>query len=151
MRAFNHALTGAAIGLVVTPPAAALGVALASHFAQDTLPHYGDDKHFTLNAPRFTYILLIDALLCGLLVLILREAQPNAWLMPSLCAFLATSPDLMWVPRYLRARRLGKDPGPRGFIQRFHHQLQWCERPWGWFAEGLWAVSAGFFIKTLLY
>jgi len=41
MTATNHALTGAAIGLLVGEPLIAVPAAIASHFICDALPHYG--------------------------------------------------------------------------------------------------------------
>jgi len=141
MRATNHALTGAVIGLTIANPALALPLAFLSHFAQDAIPHYDNKERFPLGSKQFTQTLLADAFLCGVLVLVLAVSAPERWLASAVCAFLATSPDLMWIPRYMYAERTGIDPGPKGVIQRFHALVQWCERKWGLFVEIPWFVG----------
>jgi hypothetical protein len=45
----NHVLSGAAIGAAVRRPVPALAIGVASHFALDALPHWGDwdsKRHF---------------------------------------------------------------------------------------------------------
>lgn len=65
MTATNHALTGAAIGLLVGEPLIAVPAAIASHFICDALPHYGrvgpDSK--TIGSKGFRNYLLSDAAL----------------------------------------------------------------------------------------
>jgi hypothetical protein len=42
----NHVLAGAVVGRVVGRPGAAFAVGVASHFAMDSVPHWGDDSIF---------------------------------------------------------------------------------------------------------
>lgn len=147
MRAINHAMTGAIIGLSVGNPVVAAGLAFASHFVFDALPHHVDNDRYPIGSKPFTWILLADAFLCVGLVAVLFVFLP--WwtaAVASLCAFLATSPDLMWVGRYVTARRTGSDPGVDGPIQRFHAWTQWSETPPGKWIE---FVAAALFVFVL--
>jgi hypothetical protein len=150
MRAINHALTGAAVGLVVTNPAIALPLAIMSHFVLDTVPHHTDDERFPKGSKAFNLILLADALLCGLLVLVLFFSVPGNWLLPAVCAFLATSPDLMWIRRFLVSLRTGNDPGPSGIVEEFHSIIQWKAWPGGVWIETAWAITALFVLSNLI-
>jgi hypothetical protein len=140
MRAINHALTGAVIGLSVSDPVIAMPVAFLSHFALDGLPHFGERKkdHGSKN---FRDLLILDALLCFGLVLLLAIWQPKHWLLAGSCAFLATSPDFMWVGKYLRARAGRKEHVAKNVVIRFHGKIQWFERPIGLFVELAWAPA----------
>jgi hypothetical protein len=74
--ASNHVVTGALIATAVAQPAAAIPLALASHFVLDALPHYGDvNKSSWLNR-NFKYILGIDLLLANLFLLAIIIMQP---------------------------------------------------------------------------
>ena len=42
----NHVLSGALVGLVAPSPATAFVAGVASHFALDSVPHWGDDSIF---------------------------------------------------------------------------------------------------------
>lgn len=150
MRAINHALTGAVIGLAISNPAVAVATAFLSHFALDLIPHFEDEKRAGVGTPAFTTILIADALACGLFVLVLLLTGSDDWFQASLCAFAATSPDLMWMPRYLRSRVLGYDPGPKGWLQQFHHHIQRYAWPGGFLVELPWAVGMIFLITKLI-
>jgi hypothetical protein len=147
MRAINHAMTGAIIGLSVGNPVVAAGLALASHFVLDAVPHHGDNRRYPISSRLFTKILMVDATLCVALVVMLFILLPW-WTAAavSFCAFLATSPDLMWIDRFMVARRKGGDPGIRGRIQWFHAKVQWSETPQGKWIE---LVAAVLFIYVL--
>lgn len=145
MRAINHALTGAVIGIASGNAWLAVPVALASHFALDAIPHYGDG-HTEPDGPSFTYTLIIDGLVCIVLVIVLASWQPMHWQLAAVCAFLATSPDLMWIGRYRNARR-GLKPPKFNPLMRFHSQIQWFQRPVGAVVEMAWGVG----IAWLLY
>lgn len=41
----NHVVAGALVGAVSPGPATAFGLGVASHFAMDALPHWGDNSH----------------------------------------------------------------------------------------------------------
>jgi hypothetical protein len=140
--ATNHALTGAIIGLVIGEPLIALPAALTSHFVCDALPHYGSsmaDKAY-LKTVRFRNYLMIDASLCVLLVICLVIFQPQHWLLASVCAFVATSPDLLWLNKYLKARR--GQQWKRTAFAKFAGNIQWFQRPIGAIVEAAWFVAA---------
>jgi hypothetical protein len=144
--ATNHALTGAFIGLSISSPVIALPVALLSHFICDAIPHFGVDSSF-IKTTVFRNMLVVDAVLCVALVLLLGFAQPNNWLVAALCAFLATSPDLLWVPMY-RSAKQGKTYVLKGF-HKFASDIQWFERPIGGVVEIVWFITGIFLVGTL--
>src|SRR5436190_1192178 len=136
MRAINHALTGAVIGVTVSSPWVALPAAFESHFVLDAIPHHDFAKRkFTTSSFKIT--LVIDTLLCGLLVASLILWHPQSWLQACICAFLAASPDFMWIPRYVRAQH-GIVRKQRNNVLRFHSAIQWFEKPIGWVVEAIW-------------
>jgi hypothetical protein len=141
MRAINHALTGAVIGAAISEPAIALPLAFFSHYVCDAIPHYGGGKpeEEELNSPVFRSLLLVDAGLCGLLVLILALYRPKHWLLMAVCAFLAASPDLFSIGRYKSAREHHK-PNLNAY-QRFASGIQWFERPIGAVVEVAWFIA----------
>lgn len=142
MTAVNHALTGTVIGLVVGQPLIALPAALASHFICDALPHFGSKLPAAarLKTNNFRNYLILEAALCMLLVLCLAVLQPQHWFLASACAFLATSPDLLWINRYLKVRR-GRH-WKRNAYERFAGDIQWFERPIGGVVEIAWFIAA---------
>jgi len=132
MTAINHALTGAAIGLVVSNPVIALPLAFLSHFVCDAIPHYDAPGTAAerIVSNRLIYEQIIGgAVLCFFLVLSLALLRPHNWILAAVAAFLAASPDLLWIPRWLTARRTGVDPGPNGWFYQFHHRIQWKTGP----------------------
>lgn len=137
MTAINHALTGALIGLTVRHPFLAGGIALLSHFVLDALPHFTDEK-LKIASKKYNQYLFFDALLCVTLVLVLVIMRPLSWQLASLCAFLATTPDFMWAPAYLRARKGKKFIIPDYSLARLHAKIQWFAKPIGAFTEILW-------------
>ena len=42
----NHVLSGALVGAFAPGPVSAFGIGIASHFALDTVPHWGDEATF---------------------------------------------------------------------------------------------------------
>lgn len=139
MTATNHALTGALIGFIVGQPLLALPLALASHFVCDALPHFGPSKPANwIKTKEFKRLLTIDASMCVLLVAILAGLHPIHWLLASICAFVATSPDLLWLDRFIKAQR-GKRWKPSAF-DKFASGIQWFEKPIGAVVEAVWLV-----------
>ena len=145
MTAINHALTGATIGLLVGIPGVALPAAFISHFICDMIPHFGVEKRRMtkmFRSHKFLGYLISDIALCGILVLALAVFQPEHWLLASVCAFLATSPDFIWVSKFQAARMKGKKELHNWFT-RFSGGIQWFQRPIGavveiaWFAAGI--------------
>jgi hypothetical protein len=144
MTATNHALTGALIGLIVGEPLIAAPLALVSHFVCDVIPHYGvptqRQKEQRLKSDGFRYYLVVDSSLCVALVAALVWLRPEHWQLAILCAFLAASPDLLWINRWLKARA-GK-PWHGTWFTRFAGDIQWFERPIGAVVEAAWFTGA---------
>lgn len=152
MTATNHALTGAFIGLTVSQPAIALPLAFLSHFALDAIPHWrpDHDKRHWMKSGNFVKLLVLEATLCFLLVLALALTRPYHWLVAAVCAFLAASPDLFWVKKFLTVRRSGKLLPNKNLFWRFHGLIQWFERPSGAVVEAVWLVAMLVFISILV-
>ncbi|MBA3758589.1 hypothetical protein H0X10_03090 [Candidatus Saccharibacteria bacterium] len=140
MIATNHALMGALLGLSIGSPIA-LPIALMSHFVLDSIPHYSD-RRVKLQSQRFFVQLTLEAILCAILVLFLALQRPEYWLLAAVCAFLAVSPDFMWIPRFVRAFTHKPAPKTNNFIIRFHKGIQWFERPIGIVVEIAWLLGA---------
>jgi hypothetical protein len=133
-------LTGAVIGLSVGNPVLALAVAFVSHFVCDLIPHH-DDPSIPLGSKEESTILLVDCLGAVGVATFLFVLRPEAWFLACWCAFLATSPDLMWVPRFLCRVRTHKDKLPNNPVTRFHAWVQPFARPWGVVIEFIWATG----------
>lgn len=143
MRAINHALTGSIIGFSVGNPIA-IPIAFASHFVLDSLPHYGDRSRSEVevhNSKEFKILLIVDAILCGLLVIILGINGATDWQLAALCAFAGASPDLFSVPRFKRSITEKKEYVGNAF-QRFHKKIQWGEKLWGKYVEIVWFIAS---------
>lgn len=141
MTAVNHALTGTAIGLLVGEPLIALPVAVASHFICDALPHFDSGiPGARLKSSNFRNYLILEALLCFLIVLSLALLRPDHWFLASVCAFLATSPDLLWINRYLKVRR-GQHWKASAYA-KFAVKIQWFAKPVGAVFEVAWFIAA---------
>lgn len=149
MTATNHALTGALIGLSSGNPSLAVPAALVSHFICDALPHFGAGKK-SINQTWFSYLLAAEAGICFLIVAVLFLLKPEHWLLGAVCAFVATSPDFMWVKSYLHAKQ-GLGPVKHtSAVLRFHAWIQWFERPIGIVFEVAWAVLALILLKVYI-
>ena len=149
MTATNHALTGAIIGLAVPSPWVALPLALISHFICDAVPHFGLNHDIDGDA-WFKKVLLVEASLCGLIVISLAILQPHHWPQAAECAFLAASPDFMWINRFWRAQTGRSKPKHEPLILRFHSSIQWFQRPIGAVVEAAWAASALILLKLFI-
>jgi len=152
--AANHALTGALIGLCVGNPVLAPALAFLSHFVLDAIPHYdppGNNAAVKIGSRRFflEHIVLGGAL-CLLLVVLLAAARPAHWLQAVVCAFVATIPDLLFIPRYLHIKRTGKDNLASNWFWRFHNNIQWFQKPIGFVVEAAWFAAAGSLLLQLI-
>lgn len=148
MRAINHAVTGAAIGLVVGIPEIAVPLALISHYVCDTLPHYGETrpKVEEVSGKPFLVLLVLDACLCTLLVGLLVAARPTHWLLAAVCAFVAASPDMLSLRRFIDLNHgIVKK---RNAYERFSLGIQWFERPIGAVVEVAWFAAMVTIIAT---
>lgn len=152
MTAPNHALTGALIGLTVSNPVLALPLAFLSHFVCDLIPHYdppGDESQ-RISTKSFARSLVWQAALCGLIVLLIGLTRPQNWLSAVICAFLATSPDLFWIPKFIHAQKTGKTLPNTNWFWRFHVWIQWKTGPKLIWAEAVWFVAFGALLITLI-
>lgn len=146
MTATNHALTGAIIVLAIDKPALALPLALLSHFVLDALPHFGNYARAPHDSRLFMLILATDTAIATSIMVTLYVFLPSAWLVAVAGCLLAMSPDLMWIPGYIRALSGHKQKAHTNLIIRWHKHIQWAERPWGffveigWFMGGLWLL-----------
>lgn len=141
MTAINHALTGALIGFSVANPVLAIVLAFVSHFVLDALPHYDYGASRSKKGVISTFfkrLLIIDGLLCISLVAFLAIKHPVHWQLAAVCAFIATSPDLMHLNHFYRAHR--SEPWKPNLYNRFASKIQWFERPIGAFVEVAWAA-----------
>ncbi len=148
MTATNHALTGAIIGLSITNPLLALPLALLSHFICDALPHYTDEST-KVGSRAFALYLMCDMLGAIAVATFLFVLRPDAWFVACWCAFLATSPDLMWIQLFVRAQKTGKEVRPTHLVARFHKKIQWFARPIGAIVEYAWAAGCLFLLAKL--
>jgi len=136
MTATNHIVTGALIATALHNPLVAVPVAFLSHFAMDCLPHFGKKTYKTVE---FVQLLVADVFLASVLLLILIIARPDHWLLLIACGIVAASPDLMWIAKFIHKVKTGEAfPKPKYLITRFHHFIQWGERPWGMAIELPW-------------
>jgi hypothetical protein len=129
----NHALAGAALGLMTRRPAAAFAAGLASHVAMDMVLHWGDER---LDWDGFVEVARVDGVV-GLAVCTgLLAAAPRA-ARPAVAAGLAGACvlDMDKPGRHF----FGRSPFPR-IVDRLHARIQW-ERPTGWMIEA--AMAAG--------
>lgn len=135
MTASNHVVTGALIATAVSQPAAAIPLALASHFVLDALPHYGDPNKSSWLNRNFKYILATDLFFAGLFLLAIVIAQPSSWFLLALCGVVAVSPDILWLPYFLADLR--HEQKEHSNLAKFLKWIQWGERPWGIYLEGI--------------
>jgi hypothetical protein len=146
--ASNHVVTGALIATAVAQPAAAIPLALASHFVLDALPHYGDTNKSSWLNRNFKYILGVDLLLASIFLLGLVIAQPASWFLLAVCGVVAVSPDLLWLPYFLAD--LKHEQKEHSKLAKLLKWIQWGERPWGIYLEVV--VLAGLltaFLRTI--
>jgi len=140
MTATNHALTGAVIGLGVNNVWLALPLAIVSHFVCDVLPHYGNSKIST-GSKEFKIYLIVDCMGAVAVALFLFALRPEQWFVASWCAFLATSPDLMWLQGFLLSQKGFERTIPKYLLAQFHAKIQWFQRPIGVVFELIWALA----------
>ena len=139
MRAINHSLTGAVIGLSISDPLLALPLAFFSHYLLDVTPHFGLSSK-TISSKVFNNLLIADTILCFLLVLIIFIIRPINWPLAIVCAFIAASPDLFSLNRYLKARH--KLPWKPSIYSCLAIRIQWFEKPSGIIVEAVYFVAA---------
>lgn len=165
MTATNHALTGAAIALVVKQPALAIGLALLSHFVIDAVPHYnppqinkrtfvdyttGWARKFTNKSFKIIFTTDMALLFVSMVALpFVLTGQVASWTIFA-CMLAAVSPDFSG-GRFLIYKWLGikVNEKPNSFFTRLHIWFQWMERPWGIWVELVWFAGLVVLISTL--
>ncbi len=137
MTGFNHAATGMLIGAAFPFPLC-IPVAGASHFALDSLPHYGIPQEQRNISKFWKNFFTADFILtCGLSLLGLYYNQPAMfWAGVASCA-----PDVFWVHRILRTRSFDLSNNQTRFT-KWHAGIQHFERPWGLWIEIPYSVAA---------
>lgn len=142
MRAVNHGLTGAAIAVTIRQPLLALPLAFVSHFVCDLIPHSGDPNE-KVGDRKFKITLAADILSAALITLLVAWIWRETWWQVTACAFVAASPDLAWLHYQILNPTKKLDP-----LSKFHHDIQWYQKPPGFFLEAAWFVS---FFGSLIY
>jgi hypothetical protein len=144
MTGINHIVTGGIIGALVPQPLVAIPLAFLSHFILDMLPHWGDhpDDHLK-NTPSVYRLIVVDTILSVLFLALLLILQPVNWPVIFASGFVAWTPDLVWVPNYVRVRR-GLKQRSYNSLMRFHKYIQWAEKPKlsNAVIEAMWLVAA---------
>jgi hypothetical protein len=149
VRAINHALTGAILGLALANPVA-LPLAVVSHYVMDGLPHH-DWHNPDFKSLSYRIVLLVDVLLCVALTVVITLKHPADWWVVVLSAFLAASPDFMWLGDFFSTR--GWQPQSvkrRHAAVRLHAWVQWFHKPLGLVVEAAWALAAIIVLVILL-
>ena len=144
MTATNHGLFGSAIAVTLSAhPVLAIVIAPFSHFLLDAIPHYTDHS-ISLDSSKFLKILTADAVLAVFTTLLVAWAWSEIWWLVILCAFLAASPDLMWIYyEYINPKLKEKH-----LVPKFHSWIQWKTTPSGIWIEAVWYIG---FFSVLMY
>jgi hypothetical protein len=167
MTATNHALTGAAIAMLVKRPELAIPAALLSHFVLDAVPHYNPQgmtkKYFKnyqdawnkkLRSKSFRFIFSAD-MLFFLVVLVTVPLLAPGHVSPLTVFFSAlagAAPDFDGGFKFI-FRQLGlikKKSSESDWFSRYHVAVQWMERPWGIYIELVWLVLMVWSIDKLI-
>ena len=133
MTATNHGLFGALLAISLQRyPAVAIAIAPFTHFLLDAIPHFGTGGD--VQSRVFKRILLADCITAVVTTLLVAWAWQEIALLVVVCAFLAASPDLMWIyyeyiNRPLKSKHL---------LPRFHSWIQWSQTSAGRYVELVW-------------
>jgi len=134
----NHALAGAAIGLVARRPVPAFVAGVASHLVMDVALHWGDDR---LDWEQFLEVAKVDGTIGLAVCAAALAASPRAARVPmaagiaGACLIDMDKPALHFFGRSVFPAR----------VDEFHHRIQ-TERPVGWVVE---ALAAATLVATL--
>lgn len=135
MTATNHGLFGSLIAITLQKyPAVAIAVSPFTHFMLDAIPHYGNGRNGDVSSKKFFKILLFDCLTAVITTLVIAWFWRDIALLVIACAFLAASPDLMWIYyQYINPKLMKKH-----IVPRFHSWIQWSQTPHGTYVELMW-------------
>lgn len=151
MTATNHALTGAAIGLIVGQPILAIPMAFLSHFICDAIPHFRSSlpEKQMFQSWWFKKYLVVEAVVVFAILGLFAIAQPLNWKLAIVCAATAVLPDVFLFNRFNKVSN-NKKWRPGLFI-RFSSGIQWFERPIGGVVELAWLCAAILIIAPFIY
>lgn len=134
MTGTNHALTGALLTIDITAPAVLVPAAIMSHFALDSLPHFGEPAGKRSNLSKVVWSVDACLLLIGLILLIITQN----WL-AMVGAFAAISPDFTWIYRFAVKEKWGSLPPTKtNALNRWHARIQKFETRKGLWVEIVW-------------
>ena len=136
MQALNHVAFGTLIAVTIKQPALVAPIALASHFALDALPHYGEDPRAPRGSSLYHYRILLDGLASLTFIALICRTFPEYFGVILLGTFFALLPDFFW-PHALYIKqnnRLWK-------FLKFHKQIQKFESPKGAYVEIIWFAA----------
>ena len=144
----NHVVMGGLVATFAHNPLIAIPVALASHFALDSLPHF-DYPTQDPTKIRFFIWLAIDAGLAASILTAIFILQPAGASLILVCAIVAASPDLMWA--YYLVYKNGKNRKNWPLIVKFHSSIQKHTSPKLWPIELVWLLATGTLLVSRLY
>jgi len=131
MTGFNHVITGVAIAVSVRHPLLAPLLSLASHFALDSLPHFGNHPDIVPYNRAFKVYMALEVICMAIITTAGILLFPDLQLLILVCAGLAFLPDFFWI--------FEPQLSHRNFLTRrfyeFHHAIQTGEHPRGWIIE----------------
>jgi hypothetical protein len=127
MTGFNHAFTGAAIGLAIQNPLLVIPLAFASHFVLDALPHF-DHPFYSFGHKHAWKLYTIDAVIAITGVVLVLLVAPHLLLPVIFGACFAVLPDATLIHYYLKNK-------PNHWFHNFHLGIQWYEKPPGLMVE----------------
>ena len=138
MIATNHALTGAAIAVVIKQPILAIPLAFVSHFICDAIPHFGVDLKFNSRA-MYTWLIIDGKSVFyrgyyAMGNLSMADGTPTG----GVYGFVAMSPDFAWL-YYGLNNKLGKVV-EYDSLTKIHHIVQWYQKVPGIIIEISWAT-----------
>lgn len=136
MTTTSHALTGALIATVIKQPLLAIPLAYFSHYACDSLPHFGINMKF---GSRAMYIwLIVDGMCAALFAILLIILGVKNPLYLALAGFAAMSPDLVWL--YYGIRGDLTKPHKFDWLTKLHSKIQWYQKVPGIVVDVTWVV-----------
>jgi hypothetical protein len=130
MIGFNHGLVGGLIGKYVPWPLA-IPLAFASHFALDTLPHYGMEHRERDGSNFWKIFFTLDALATLGLALWAICFHHYAMFFGGLAAVI---PDFVWVAKVIKHRTFNLKHHNSKF-EKWHIDIQKHEYKWGIWIE----------------
>ena len=147
-------MTGAVIALSVKQPAIVILLAFASHFVLDMIPHFGIYEDDVIRRNRnwlFRTVVTIDIIIMLALLVIVPHlaAAKLAWGIVLAGMISALSPDLLWVPMFIREVRT-KQWRSGGRFVTFHQSIQKFEKPIGLIVELVWLIATSFIFAQLI-